>query len=73
MAFSYRIGELPLNFKANETGQYTLSFNGENMTGVSLVDMIDNAVIDLSVNDTYTFIGSSNDREDRFKLVYPPC
>ena len=70
MAFSYRIGELPLNFKANETGQYTLNFNGENMTGVSLVDMIDNVVIDLRVNDTYTFIGTSTDREDRFKLVF---
>ena len=70
IAFSYRIGELPLNFKAEETGVYTLSFSGENMNGVSLVDMIDNAVIDLSVNDTYTFIGSPNDRENRFKLVF---
>ena len=70
IAFSYRIGELPLNFKANETGQYTLNFNGNNMTGVSLVDMIDNVVIDLNVNDTYTFIGTPTDREDRFKLVF---
>ena len=70
IAFVYRIGELPLNFKAQETGVYTLNFNGENMTGVSLIDMIESAVIDLSVNDTYTFIGSPNDREDRFKLVF---
>ena len=70
IAFSYKIGELPLNFKANETSVYTLSFSGENMTGVSLVDMIDGAVIDLSVNDTYTFIGTPTDREDRFKLVF---
>ena len=70
IAFSYRIGELPLNFKAQETGVYTLNFNGENMTGVSLVDMIEGVIIDLSVNDTYTFIGSPNDREDRFKLVF---
>ena len=70
MAFSYRIGELPLNFKAEETGVYTLSFSGENMIGVSLVDMIEGAVIDLSVNDTYTFIGSPNDRQNRFKLVF---
>ena len=40
------------------------------MTSVSLVDMIEGAVIDLSVNDTYTFIGTSTDREDRFKLVF---
>ncbi|MBO4574975.1 MAG: InlB B-repeat-containing protein, partial [Bacteroidales bacterium] len=70
IAFAYRVGELPLNFKAQETGVYTLSFNGENMTGVSLVDMIEGAVIDLSVNDTYTFIGTPNDRENRFKLVF---
>ena len=70
MAFSYRIGELPLNFRAQETGRYTLSFSGENMTGVSLVDMIESAVIDLSINDTYTFIGYPNDRADRFKLVF---
>ena len=70
IAFSYRIGELPLNFKANETSVYTLSFSGENMNGVSFVDMIDGAVIDLSVNDTYTFIGTPTDREDRFKLLF---
>ena len=70
IAFSYRIGEQPLNFKAEETGVYTLSFSGENMNGVSLVDMIEGAVIDLSINDTYTFIGSPNDRADRFKLVF---
>ena len=70
IAFSYRIGELPLNFKAEETGVYTLSFSGENMNGVSLVDMIDYAVIDLSVNDTYSFVGASTDRADRFKLVF---
>jgi hypothetical protein len=40
------------------------------MTGVSLVDKIDNSVIDLSVNDTYTFIGTPTDHENRFKLVF---
>ena len=40
------------------------------MNGISLVDMIDGVMIDLNVNDTYTFIGTSNDREDRFKLVF---
>ena len=70
ITFSYRIGELPLHFVAKETGRYTLSFSGENMTGISLVDMIDNAIIDLSVNDTYSFIGTSTDRADRFKLVF---
>ena len=70
IAFAYRIGEMPLNFKAEETGVYTLSFSGENMTGVSLVDMIENAVIDLSVNDTYTFVGTPTDPENRFKLVF---
>ena len=70
IAFAYRIGELPLNFKPQETGVYTLSFSGENMNGISLVDMIDYAVIDLSINDTYTFIGYPNDRADRFKLVF---
>ena len=70
IAFAYRIGELPLNFKAQETGVYTLNFSGENMTSVSLVDMIEGVEIDLSVNDKYTFIGTATDREDRFKLVF---
>ena len=73
IAFSYRIGELPLNFKAKETGQYTITVETPNfvsLQGVSLVDMIDNEVIDLSVNDTYSFIGSPTDRENRFKLVF---
>ena len=73
IALSYRIGELPLNFKAKETGVYTISvetFPETSLQGVSLIDMIENVEIDLSINDTYTFIGTPTDRDDRFKLVF---
>ena len=70
IAFANRNGELPLNFKAEKIGEYTLGFSGENLNGINLVDKIENVVIDLSVNDSYSFIGSTTDRVDRFALVF---
>ena len=65
-----RKGEMPINFEAKETGTYTINIDGEDVNGVYLVDKIEGAVIDLSVNTSYTFIGSVADRSDRFKLVF---
>ena len=67
---SDRKGEMPVNFEAKEMGSYTINIEGEDMTGVYLVDKFEGAVIDLSVNTSYTFIGLSSDRSDRFKLVF---
>ena len=65
-----RKGEMPVNFEAKEMGMYTINISGDDLDGVCLVDKIEGAVIDLSVNTSYSFIGSANDRNDRFKLVF---
>lgn len=70
IAFAYRMGMLPLNFKAEKTGKYTLGFSGENMNGVKLIDKIANVTVDLGIENEYSFIGMPNDREDRFALVF---
>ena len=77
IAFSDMTGEIPLNFKANETGRYTIGFNFENVKGVriQLIDKIEDNIIDLNKDvsgnvSTYTFMGSSVDRDDRFTLVF---
>ena len=70
IAFSDRKGSVPVHFKANETGRYTITFDGEDMSGISLIDKFENVTIDLGVNDSYTFMASSADSRDRFLLVF---
>lgn len=72
IAFSNRQGDMPLNFKTTETGNYTISFEGNNMNlrGIYLIDMLAGQEIDLSVNPSYTFIGSPVDKAERFKIVF---
>ena len=70
IASTEKKGEMPVSFEAKEMGSYTINIEGEDMTGVYLVDKLEGAVIDLSVNTSYTFIGASSDRKDRFKLVF---
>lgn len=72
IAFSDRQGDVPLYFKANETGTYTISFAGDEMSlnGIYLIDILAEEEIDLSVNPSYTFIGSPADRMARFKIVF---
>ena len=72
IASSEMTGEIPLNFKTNETGRYTIGFNFENVKGVriQLIDKLEDIIIDLNANDSYTFMGSTVDRSDRFTLVF---
>ena len=72
VVFSDRQGDVPLYFKANETGTYTISFAGDetNLNGIYLIDILAEEEIDLSVNPSYTFIGSPADRMARFKIVF---
>ena len=77
IAFSEMNGEIPLNFKTNETGRYTIGFNFENVKGVriQLIDKLEDKIIDLNKDaaghvSTYTFMGSTIDRSDRFTLVF---
>ena len=75
IAFSDKRHEVPVNFKATKTGRYTITFEGDNLNGISLIDKIENVEIDLGKDvsgnvSTYTFIGSSVDDHDRFLLVF---
>ena len=72
-AIAYSDGQhaIPLYFRTKEMGTYTINFNNDTEFGnVYLVDKFEGAVIDLSVCSSYTFIGSSADRPDRFELVF---
>ena len=72
IAFSEGQGEMPLNFKANENGTYTISVNPENveMAYLHLIDNLTGANIDLLQTPSYTFTAKTTDYASRFKLVF---
>ena len=70
IAYSDRNGDIPLYFKAKETGTYIITFDGDDMSGIKLIDKFKNETVDLSIDNEYSFIGSSADRRDRFVLVF---
>jgi hypothetical protein len=78
IAFSEGQGEMPVNFKANADGQYTLTVNpeGVEMIYLHLIDNLTGADVDLlagvSTGSTtsYTFTAKTTDYESRFKLVF---
>lgn len=70
MVSSNRQGSIPLNFKAKEFGKYTINFNGTDMNNIKLIDKFENLVIDLNENNTYTFVGSPTDRQERFIITF---
>jgi hypothetical protein len=65
-------GEMPVNFKAEEDGTYTISFNTENVE-FGYLHLIDNKTgndIDLLQTSSYTFEASRIDYASRFRLVF---
>ena len=71
IAYSDGQSEIQLHFRTKEMGTYTINFNNDaELRNVYLIDKFEGAVIDLSVCSSYTFIGSSADRPDRFELVF---
>ena len=65
-------GEMPVNFRADENGTYTLSFSCENVE-FSYLHLFDNKTgndVDLLSTPSYTFDATTTDYESRFKLVY---
>ena len=65
-------GEMPVSFKAETRGTYTLSFETENVE-MNYLHLIDNKTgndVDLLATPSYTFEASSNDYESRFRLVF---
>lgn len=66
------MGEMPLSFRANENGSYTLSFTSEEVS-FSYLHLIDNMTgndVDLLQTPSYTFDALTTDYESRFKLVF---
>ena len=66
------MGELPVNFRANENGSYTLSFTSEEVS-FSYLHLVDNMTgndVDLLQTPSYTFSALTTDYESRFKLVF---
>jgi hypothetical protein len=66
------VNELPVNFKANENGEYTITVNteGVKLDYLHLIDNMTGADIDLLANPSYTFTAKTTDYESRFKLVF---
>ena len=70
IAFSNRQGEVPVHFVAKEAGRYTIKFEGKDLKEIKLIDKFENVVIDLGIDDSYTFIGTPADSRDRFVIRF---
>jgi hypothetical protein len=74
-------GELPLNFKAEKNGTYTLSvseslnsklttLNASHFLILNLIDNLTGTETDLLANPSYSFEAKTTDYAQRFKLVF---
>ena len=66
------VSTIPVYFKTEKNGTYSLSLNSENVA-FSYLHLIDNLTgndIDLLVTPSYTFEAKTTDYESRFKLVF---
>ena len=70
--FSTPVGELPVCFKAEKNGRYSLSFSNEKVSFsyLHLIDNLTGADTDLLVNPSYSFEARTTDYASRFKLVF---
>ena len=66
------VGEMPVSFKAEKNGNYSLSFNTENVEFgyLHLIDNLTGNDVDLLANPSYSFEASTTDYASRFKLVF---
>ena len=66
------MGEMPVSFKAENNGTYTLSFSNENVEFgyLHLIDNLTGNDIDLLAKPTYSFEAKTYDYTSRFKLVF---
>ena len=66
-------GEIPVNFKAKENGEYTLTVSESLNSKFQILNLIDNIAgqeIDLLQTPSYTFTAKTTDYASRFKLVF---
>ena len=66
------IGEMPVNFKAESNGTYSLNFTTDNVefAYLHLIDNLTGNDVDLLSTPSYSFEASTTDYESRFKLVF---
>ena len=66
------MGEMPVSFKAEENGNYTIGFNTENVEFgyLHLIDNMTGADVDLLSTPSYSFEARTTDYASRFKLVF---
>ena len=72
VATAESMGEMPVSFKAETNGTYTLSFNAEDVTFayLHLIDNLTGVETDLLATPSYTFEAKTTDYVSRFKLVF---
>ena len=66
------MGEMPVAFKAENSGSYTISFSNANVEFkyLHLIDNMTGMDVDLLETPTYSFEASNTDYANRFKLVF---
>ena len=66
------MGEMPVSFKAETSGTYTLSFSSENVSFgyLRLIDNMTGVETDLLETPSYTFNARTTDYANRFRLVF---
>ena len=72
MSAESNMGEMPVSFKAENNGSYTLSFNAEEVSFayLHLIDNMTGTETDLLANPSYTFEAKTTDYASRFRLVF---
>ena len=67
-----RAGEMPVSFKAEENGSYSLSFTSQevNFSYLHLIDNMTGNDVDLLQTPSYSFYARTTDYANRFKLVF---
>ena len=66
------MGEMPVSFKAESNGTYSLSLSTENIefSYLHLIDNLTGADQDLLANPSYSFSANTTDYASRFRLVF---
>ena len=72
MVYTEEQGVMPVNFKAESNGTYTLSFTNEEVSFayLHLIDNMTGNETDLLATPSYSFEARTTDYESRFKLVF---
>lgn len=71
VAYAEKMGEMPVSFKAEKSGSYTMSFGKSAEFGyLHLIDNLTGADVDLLVTPSYSFESRTSDYASRFTLVF---